>query len=81
MIFLTKFLAILCVGAVVAFLVYMIYQNITLSVKQLSSKKKKRVLSQDSYLKVLMLHLETNPKSKEGTYVKLAAGQIGRAHV
>jgi len=77
MIFLLKFLAVLCIGAVVAFIVYSIYQNISSSVKQFSvAKKKKRVLTQESYFKVLMVHIEANPKSREGFYVKLLVGFI-----
>jgi len=76
MIFITKFIAVLCIGAVVAFIVYFIYQNISTSVDKVLSKKKKRVLTQESYFKVIMAHLETNPKSKEGFYIKLLVGIV-----
>jgi len=76
MIFLTEFLAVLCIGAVIGYAVYLMVQSITASVKQISTKKKKRTFSEESYLKAMMAHIETNPKSKEATWVRLGLALV-----
>jgi tight adherence protein B len=81
MIFLTKYIAVIAIGLFVAYLIYLLIESISSSVKQISGQRKKRVFQQESYMKALVKHIEKNPRSKEANYLKIGLALVAAIFV